>query len=163
MLSRPRADTAFLYKVINNPLPLPSATPVFDPIPYTPVYHTPGTLYARPLWVTPRIPPGATSNLKSNLKLKKMNEFNLARYRAKFTDQSVNSEPFLLSEGIVRATRAQELIYIIKLNNTKFQIGLGDLSDSLSLSLPEKMSVEKAQSALVGVKSQIVKGEWKRA
>lgn len=91
-----------------------------------------------------------------------MNEFNLARYRAKFTDQSVNSEPFLLSEGIVRATRAQELLYVVKLGNAKYQTGLGDLSDSLGLSLPEKMSMERAQSSLVGIKAQIVKGEWKR-
>jgi len=91
------------------------------------------------------------------------NEFNLARYRAKFADESVNTETFLLSEGTVRTTRAKELIYVVKLGNTKFQIGLGDLSDSLGLNLPDRMSVEKAQGSLALVKCQIVKGEWKRA
>jgi len=92
-----------------------------------------------------------------------MDEFNLARYRAKFADESVNTEPFLLSEGTVRLTRAQELRYVIKIGNTKFQTGLGDLSDSLGLNLPDRMSVEKAQGSLALVKCQIVKGEWKRA
>ena len=91
------------------------------------------------------------------------NEFNLARYRAKFTDESVSTNQFLLSEGTVRLTRAQELRYVIKIGNTKYQTGLGDLSDSLGLNLPDRMSVENAQIKLVGIKAQIVKGEWKRA
>jgi len=90
-------------------------------------------------------------------------EYNLARYRARFTDQEVNTGPFLLSDGVIRPTRAQELIYIIKQNNVKYQIGLGDLSDSLELNLPEKLSVEGAQNKLTGIKAVIIKGEWKRA
>jgi len=90
-----------------------------------------------------------------------MEEYFLARYRAKFPDETVNSEPFLLSEGSVLLTKAKELRYVIKVGGAKFQTGLGDLSDALGLNLPNKMSLEEAQNSLQG-KCQIVKGEWVR-
>jgi len=92
-----------------------------------------------------------------------MEEYFLARYRAKFPDETVNSDPFLLSEGSVLLTKAQELRFVIRVGGARFQTGLGDLSDSLELNLPDKMSVEKAQAALSGIKCQIVKGQWVRA